>query len=66
MIQSLSTSCVMFGGLYVDPPAHAIVLSVDEKSQIQALDRAPRSRSASASSRALSVSSTPPRTISPR
>jgi hypothetical protein len=24
---------------YVDPPAHAIVLSVDEKSQIQALDR---------------------------
>jgi transposase len=25
--------------LYVDPPAHAIVLSVDEKSQIQALDR---------------------------
>src|SRR4030088_444488 len=26
-------------GLYVDPPAHALVLSVDEKSQIQALDR---------------------------
>ena len=26
-------------GLYIDPPAHAIVLSVDEKSQIQALDR---------------------------
>ena len=26
-------------GLYVSPPAHAIVLSVDEKSQIQALDR---------------------------
>jgi transposase len=26
-------------GLYVDPPAHAIILSVDEKSQIQALDR---------------------------
>jgi transposase len=26
-------------GLYVDPPAHAMVLSVDEKSQIQALDR---------------------------
>ena len=25
--------------LYVNPPAHAIVLSVDEKSQIQALDR---------------------------
>src|SRR5471032_586605 len=26
-------------GLYVDPPAHAIVLCADEKSQIQALDR---------------------------
>jgi transposase len=26
-------------GLYVDPPEHAAVLSVDEKSQIQALDR---------------------------
>src|SRR5919197_4920944 len=26
-------------GLYVNPPGHAIVLSVDEKSQIQALDR---------------------------
>ena len=26
-------------GLYVNPPEHAIVLSVDEKSQIQALDR---------------------------
>src|SRR5215210_6813982 len=26
-------------GLYVDPPAHAVVLSVDEKSQLQALDR---------------------------
>ena len=26
-------------GLYVDPPAHAVVLSLDEKSQIQALDR---------------------------
>lgn len=29
-------------GLYVDPPAHAIVLSVDEKSQIQAFDRTRR------------------------
>jgi hypothetical protein len=29
-------------GLYVDPPAHAIVLSVGEKSQIQALDRTHR------------------------
>jgi transposase len=26
-------------GLYMDPPAHALVFSVDEKSQIQALDR---------------------------
>ena len=26
-------------GLYVDPPEHAVILSVDEKSQIQALDR---------------------------
>jgi transposase len=26
-------------GLYLDPPDHAVVLSVDEKSQIQALDR---------------------------
>ena len=26
-------------GLYVSPPQHAIVLCVDEKSQIQALDR---------------------------
>src|SRR5487761_2800747 len=26
-------------GLYVDPPAHAVVLSLDEESQIQALDR---------------------------
>lgn len=26
-------------GLYVDPPQHAVVLSIDEKSQIQALDR---------------------------
>src|SRR5215472_5371078 len=26
-------------GLYVDPPEHAVVLAVDEKSQVQALDR---------------------------
>jgi len=26
-------------GLYVDPPAPAVVLFIDEKSQIQALDR---------------------------
>src|SRR6202023_3376004 len=26
-------------GLYMDPPAHAVVVSIDEKSRIQALDR---------------------------
>ena len=26
-------------GLYLSPPAHAVVLCVDEKSQVQALDR---------------------------
>jgi len=26
-------------GLYMDPPVHAVVVSIDEKSQIQALDR---------------------------
>ncbi len=26
-------------GLYMNPPAHAVVVSIDEKSQIQALDR---------------------------
>ena len=26
-------------GLYMAPPAHSLVLSIDEKSQIQALDR---------------------------
>ena len=26
-------------GLYLDPPAHGVVLSIDEKSQIRALDR---------------------------
>lgn len=30
-------------GLYLDPPEHALVLSVDEKSQIQALDRRQKS-----------------------
>src|ERR1700681_2107008 len=30
-------------GLDIDPPAHAMVLSVDEKSPIQALDRTPPS-----------------------
>jgi hypothetical protein len=30
-------------GLYLDPPDHALVLCVDEKSQIQALDRTQKS-----------------------
>ena len=30
-------------GLYLDPPEHALVLSCDEKSQIQALDRTQKS-----------------------
>jgi transposase len=30
-------------GLYINPPAHAVVLSADEKSQIQALDRTQKS-----------------------
>ena len=34
-------SCMNVVGLYVNPPEHAIVLSVDGKSQIQALDRTP-------------------------
>ena len=38
-IPGSSTSCATWSGSIVDPPAHAIVLSVDEKSQIQALDR---------------------------
>ena len=38
-IRSLPPSCRDIVGLYVDPPAHAVVLSIDEKSQIQALDR---------------------------
>ena len=29
-------------GLYLDPPERAVVLCVDEKSQVQALDRSPR------------------------
>ena len=32
-------------GLYLDPPEHALVLCVDEKSQIQALDRTQKSLS---------------------
>ena len=37
--RSSPPSCSDIVGLYVDPPAHAVVLSIDEKSQIQALDR---------------------------
>jgi transposase len=36
---SFAAKLVDVVGLYVDPPAHAVVLSLDEKSQIQALDR---------------------------
>lgn len=31
-------------GLYLNPPENALILSVDEKSQIQALDRTQRLR----------------------
>jgi hypothetical protein len=65
-------------GLYVTPPAHAIVLCVDEKSQIQALDRSqpllpmrpgqPARRttttSATAPHRSLPLSISPPATSS--
>ena len=36
---SFAAKLVDIVGLYLDPPAHAVVLSIDEKSQIQALDR---------------------------
>ena len=36
---SFATKLTDIVGLYIDPPAHAVVLSIDEKSQIQALDR---------------------------
>jgi hypothetical protein len=36
---SFAAKLVDIVGLYLDPPAHAVVLSLDEKSQIQALDR---------------------------
>jgi hypothetical protein len=35
----LEAKVVDLVGLYLDPPQNAVVLSVDEKSQIQALDR---------------------------
>ena len=37
-IRSSSTRSAIFVGLYLSPPNRALVLSVDEKSQIQALD----------------------------
>jgi hypothetical protein len=36
---SFATKLTDIVGLYIDPPAHAVVLSLDEESQIQALDR---------------------------
>ena len=36
----LAAKITDIAGLYVDPPHNAIVLSVDEKSQVQALERA--------------------------
>ena len=36
---SFATKLTDIVGLYVDPPAHAVVLSIGEKSQIQVLDR---------------------------
>ena len=36
---SFAAKLTDIAGLYIDPPAHAVVLSIDEKSQIQALDR---------------------------
>ncbi len=38
-------------GLYLNPPEHAVVLSVDEKTQIQALERTQVPRPALAPSR---------------
>jgi hypothetical protein len=35
---AFAAKCATWSGLYLDPPAHRLVLSVDEKSQIQALD----------------------------
>ena len=56
-------------GLYLDPPAGAVVVSVDEKSQIQALDRTQPIlplRQAFPSSRPTTTSATAPPACSPR
>jgi hypothetical protein len=38
-IQAFAEKVEDIVGLYMDPPMHTVVLSIDEKSQIQALDR---------------------------
>ena len=56
-------------GLYLDPPARAIVLCVDEKSQIQALERTNRSgrwRRAELSNGPTTMSGTAPPRCLPR
>ena len=56
-------------GLYVEPPAHSLVLSVDEKSQIQALDRTSpgcRSSPAKPAPGRTTTSATAPPPCSPR
>jgi hypothetical protein len=52
----LATKLTNIVGLYIDPPAHAVMLSIDEKSQIQALDPRCSNRSAGSAKRALSSS----------
>jgi hypothetical protein len=56
-------------GLYLDPPAHAIVVFVDEKSQIQALERTQPMRwvgPTGLSSTPRTICGTTPRPCSPR
>ena len=56
-------------GLYVDPPEKALVLSVDEKSQIQALDRTQPGlplKKGRAGTMTMITSATAPRRCSPR
>jgi hypothetical protein len=52
----LATKLTNIVGLYIDPPAHAVMLSIDERSQIQALDPRCSNRSAGSAKRALSSS----------
>ena len=55
-------------GLYIDPPLDAVVLSIDEKTQVQALDRTqpmlPMNFGKTAK-RTLTANGTGPRTSSP-